>query len=49
MSDISDEMRTIYEYPDVSFIDHYTVTQLEDEMIAWYKEKKKELEPRPLR
>lgn len=43
MSDISDEMRTIYEYPDVSFIDHYTVTRLEDEMIAWYKEKKKEL------
>lgn len=43
MSDISDEMRTIYEYPDVSFIDHYTIKRLEDEMIAWYKEKKKEL------
>ncbi len=46
MSDISDEMRTIYEYPDVSFIDHYTVKRLENEMIAWYKEKKKELTDR---
>lgn len=34
---------TIESYPDISFIDDYTMAQLADDMVKWYKEKKKEL------
>lgn len=43
MSNISDDLKKIDEYPDISFMGNYTIRQLEDEMIAWFKEKKKEL------
>lgn len=43
MSSISGDLKKIDEYPDISFIEDYTIKQLEDEMIAWFKAKKKEL------
>ena len=38
-----DELKPLDEYPDISFIDHYTLTQLNADMLAWFREKKKEL------
>lgn len=38
-----DLLKVIQDYPDISFIDNYTVDRLEEEMIGWFKEKKKEL------
>lgn len=43
MSMIDDELRAISDYPDISFIDNYTISKLEEDMISWYKEKRKEL------
>lgn len=37
-----DELKAIDEYPDVSFIENYTLSQLNADMIRWFKEKKKE-------
>ena len=37
-----DEMKAIDEYPDISFIENYTLSQLNEDMLNWYKEKKKE-------
>lgn len=34
---------TIESYPDVSFIEDYTMAQLAADMVSWYREKKKEL------
>jgi phage-related baseplate assembly protein len=36
-------LNVIDEYPDISFIDSYTISRLENDMISWFKEKKKEL------
>ena len=36
-----DELKAIDEYPDVSFIENYTLSQLNADMIRWFKEKKK--------
>lgn len=36
-------LNVIDEYPDISFIDSYTLSRLENDMISWFKEKKKEL------
>lgn len=36
-------IKSINEYPDVSFIDNYTVEKLESDMILWFGEKRKEL------
>ena len=38
-----DELKAIEEYPEVSFIDFYTLSQLNSEMLQWFREKKKEL------
>lgn len=38
-----DDLKSIEEYPDISFIDHYTVKRLEEEMIGWFTGKRKEL------
>lgn len=39
----ADNLKSIKEYPEISFIDNYTISQLEDDMLGWFKEKKKEL------
>lgn len=38
-----DELKAIEEYPDISFIDFYTLSQLNSDMMQWFREKKKEL------
>ncbi|MCI8887927.1 MAG: baseplate J/gp47 family protein [Hungatella sp.] len=40
---MNDELQAIKDYPDISFIEHYTLDRLEEDMITWFKEKKKEL------
>lgn len=40
---ITEEMKAVMDYPDVSFIEDYTVSRLEDDMVGWFKEKRKEL------
>lgn len=40
---MDDKLKAIEDYPDISFIDHYTLARLEEEMVAWFKEKRKEL------
>lgn len=40
---MSDVLREIKDYPDLDFIDGYTIDQLESELIAKFKEKKEEL------
>lgn len=37
------DMNSIKNYPDISFISNYTVKKLEEDMILWYKQKRKEL------
>lgn len=39
----SDKLRPIEEYPDISFIDGYTMERLENDMIQWFKNKRREL------
>jgi phage-related baseplate assembly protein len=39
----ADDMNAIKNYPDISFINDYTVKKLENDMISWYKQKYKEL------
>lgn len=36
-------LKAIDDYPDISFINNYTLANLVDDMVAWYKEKRKEL------
>lgn len=38
-----DNLKPIAEYPDISFIDNYTIQQLENDMLAWFLKKRKEL------
>lgn len=45
---MKETLKAIEDFPDVSFIDSYTPQMLEEEMIAWYKEKKKELTGEPV-
>lgn len=40
---MNDELKPVREYPDISFIDSYTVERLENDMVGWFKEKRKEL------
>lgn len=37
------DINSIKNYPDISFINEYTVKKLEDDMISWYKQRHKEL------
>ena len=37
-----DDLKAIENYPDVSFIENYTLSQLNEDMLLWYREKKKE-------
>lgn len=39
----SDALKPLDEYPDVDFIDGYTLEKLETEMVQWYQEKYKEV------
>lgn len=39
----SDVLKPLEDYPEVNFIDGYTLEQLETEMIQWYQDKYKEL------
>lgn len=36
-------IKSIKEYPEISFMKNYTMEQLADEMLSWFKEKRKEL------
>ena len=36
---MADKIKSITEYPEISFIDDYTMVELEADMIAWWKEK----------
>ena len=36
-------LKSIKEYPEISFMKNYTMEQLADEMLSWFKEKRKEL------
>lgn len=40
---MSDIIKPLSDYPDIDFIGGYTLTKLEDKMVAWYKEKYKEI------
>lgn len=35
---MADKIQSITEYPEISFIDDYTIDKLEEEMIAWFRE-----------
>ncbi len=37
-----DELKAIEEYPDISFIENYTLSQLNEDMLRWFVEKKRE-------
>lgn len=37
------DLKAIEDYPDISFINDYTMKKLEEDMISWYREKRKEL------
>lgn len=39
----ADNLKSIKEYPEISFIDNYTISRLQDDLLGWFKEKKKEL------
>lgn len=39
----TDDLKSIKDYPDISFIENYTVEKLEADMIAWFREKRKEI------
>lgn len=43
MVTVEEGLKAIMDYPDISFIENYTVKKLEEDMISWFKEKKKEL------
>lgn len=36
-------LKSIQEYPEISFMKNYTLKQLSDDMLQWFKEKRKEL------
>lgn len=39
----SDVLKSLDEYPELNFIDNYTLSQLEAEMLQWYQDKYKEI------
>lgn len=39
----SDVLKSLDEYPELNFIDNYTLSQLETEMLQWYQDKYKEI------
>lgn len=39
----SDVLKSLDEYPELNFIDNYTLSQLETEMLQWYQDKYKEV------
>lgn len=39
----SNVLKTLDEYPELNFIDNYTLSQLETEMLQWYQDKYKEI------
>lgn len=39
----ADNLNAIEDYPDISFINGYTVKKLEEDMISWFRKRKKEL------
>jgi len=39
----SESIKAIEEYPDISFIENYSMNQLAEDMIQWFKDKRKEL------
>lgn len=43
MVTIDEGLKAIMDYPDISFIENYSVKRLEEDMISWFKEKRKEL------
>ena len=45
---MSDALKAIEEYPDIDFIDGYTMARLEDEMIQKYQEKYEEVTGKPI-
>lgn len=45
---MNETLKSIEDYPEISFIENYTIEQLEEDMISWYKEKKKELTGKPV-
>lgn len=40
---MADKIQAITDYPELSFIDGYTIDRLEEEIIAWFKEKHTEI------
>lgn len=36
-------LKSIKDYPEISFMDNYTIEKLSDDMISWFKEKHKEV------
>lgn len=40
---MADELKAIYDYPDISFIDGYTLEKLNEDMLNWFQDKKQEL------
>ena len=40
---MADNLKELTDYPDVSFIDNITIDELQEKMLAWYKEKYKEV------
>lgn len=38
-----DDLKSIKDYPDISFIENYTVEKLEADMVGWFREKRKEI------
>ena len=39
----ANDLKPIEDYPEIDFIEKYTIEQLESDMIGWFKEKRKEL------
>lgn len=40
---MADELKALEDYPELSFINNYTLDRLQNEMFGWYQDKKKEL------
>lgn len=40
---MADMIESVVDYPEISFIEDYTISQLENDMYKWYQEKTKEL------
>lgn len=40
---VNNNLRPIDEYPDINFIENYTMDQLAEDMVQWFKDKRKEL------